>query len=110
MNVQTGKDENNKFCLHNSSNRNEKYQADFSLENRLACLDIKFQIREGKVCTDAYLNNIKAQLNHILINKKWINSTVNCETYCCFEGISSDHRIIAAKIRLSLHGYKKQMV
>ena len=35
MNVDIGKDVSNKFCLHNLSNRNEKYLADFSLENRL---------------------------------------------------------------------------
>ena len=27
---------------------------------------------------------------------------MNCEVYSCFEGVSSDHRIITAKIRLSL--------
>ena len=27
---------------------------------------------------------------------------MNCEAYCSFEGVSSDHRIVKAKIRLSL--------
>ena len=31
MNAQIGKDENNKFCLHNFPNRNDEYLADFSL-------------------------------------------------------------------------------
>ena len=35
MNAQIGKDENNKFCLHNSSNRNREHLTEFSLENRI---------------------------------------------------------------------------
>ena len=43
INAQIGKiDKNNKFCLHNLSNGNGEYLADFSLENRLACLNTKF--------------------------------------------------------------------
>ena len=33
MNVQIGKDENNKFCLHNLSNRKGEHLTEFSLEN-----------------------------------------------------------------------------
>ena len=36
------------------------------------------------------------------MNKKWKNSAVNCEAYSSFVGVSSDHRIVTAKIRLSL--------
>ena len=36
------------------------------------------------------------------MNKKWINSTLNCEAYSSLEGASSDHRNVMAKIRLSL--------
>ena len=52
MNAQMGKDKNNKICLHNFSNRNGEYQANFSLENRLTCLNTKFQKREGKLWTN----------------------------------------------------------
>ena len=37
------------------------------------------------------------------MNKKWINSALNCEVYSSFEDVSSDHRIVIAKICLSLH-------
>ena len=40
--------------------------------------------------------------DYVLINKKWKNSAINCEAYSSFEGVSSDHRIVTAKIRLSL--------
>ena len=36
------------------------------------------------------------------MNKKWNNRAVNCEVYFSFEGISSDHQIVTAKIPLSL--------
>ena len=49
------------------------------LENRLTCLNTKFQKRKGKVWTYTYANNTKAQI-----------------------GVSSDHQIVTAKIRLSL--------
>ena len=47
MIVQIRKDKSNKFYLNNSSNRNEEHIIDFSLENRLTCLNIKFQKTEG---------------------------------------------------------------
>ena len=48
MNAQIGKDENNKFSLHNLSNRNREYLTVFSYENRLTCLNTKSQKMEGK--------------------------------------------------------------
>ena len=39
---------------------------------------------------------------YVFINKKWKNSAMNCEAYSSFEGVSSDHRIVTAKLRLSL--------
>ena len=56
----------------------------------------------GKLWTYTYAKNSKAQIDYVLINKKWKNSAINCEAYSSFEGVSSDHRIVTAKIRLSL--------
>ena len=39
---------------------------------------------------------------------KWKNSAMNCEAYSSFEGVSSDHRIVTAKIRLSLRKNAKR--
>ena len=47
-------------------------------------------------------NNTKVQIDYILINMKWKNSAMNCEAYSPFEGVSTDHLIVTAKIRLSL--------
>ena len=102
MNVQIGKNVKNKFSLYNSSNRNGEHLTDFMLENRLTCFNTKFQKWKGKLWTRTYANNTKAQINYILINKKWNNSTLNWEAYSSFEGVSSNHQIVTTKIRLSL--------
>ena len=102
MNAQIGKNEINKYSLHNTSNRNGQHLTDFMIENRLTCLNTNYQKREGKSWTYTYANNSKAQIDYVFINKKWENSAKNCEAYSSFEGISSDHRIVTAKIRLGL--------
>ena len=93
---------NNKYSLHNSSNRNGQHLTDFTTENRLTYLNTNFQKREGKLWTYTNANNTKAQIDFVFINKKWKNSAVNCEAYSSFVGVSSDHQIVTAKTRLSL--------
>ena len=102
MNAQIEKNRNNKYSLHNTSNRNGQHLTDFMIENRLTCLNTNYQKREGKLWTYTYANNNKAQIDYIFINRKWKNSAMNCEAYSSFEGVSSDHRIVTAKLRLSL--------
>ena len=48
-------------------------------------------------------------LDYILINKKLIDSTVNCEANTSFESVSSYHNIVTAKIRPSLRRNIKQL-
>ena len=108
MNAQIGKNGNNKYSLHNTSNRNGQHLTDFMIENRLTCLNTNYQKREGKRWTYTYANNSKAQIDYVLINKKWKNSAMNCEPYSSFEGVFSDHRIVTAKIRLSLRKKAKR--
>ena len=68
-----------------------------------------FQKRKGKLST--FLSDtggIKTQVDYIMIRKKWMNSVKNCEAYNSFSSIGSDHRIITAKIKLSLRYNKKR--
>ena len=102
MNAQIGKNRNNKYSLHNTSNRNGQHLIDFMIENRLTCLNTNFKKREGKLWTYTYANKSKAQIDYVFMNRKWKNTAMNCEAYSSFEGVSSDHRIITAKVRLSL--------
>ena len=102
INAQIGKNGNHKYSLRNSSKRNGQHLTDFTIENRLTCLNTNFKKREGNLWTYSYANNTKVQIDYVFINKKWKNSAVNCESYSSFEGVSSDHRIVTAKIRLNL--------
>ena len=58
-----------------------QHLTDVMIENRLACLNTNYQKREGKLWTYTYANNTKAQIDYVLINKKWRNSALNCEAY-----------------------------
>ena len=68
MNSQSGKDENNKFSLHNSSSRNGEHLTDFLIENELTCLNTKFQKRKKKLWIYTNASNAKAQIDYNLIN------------------------------------------
>ena len=96
------KNRHNKYSLHNTSNRNGQHLTDFMIENRLTCVNTNYKKREGKLWTYTYANKCKAQIDNVFINKKWKNSAMNCEANSSFECVSSDHRIVTAKIRLSL--------
>ena len=48
----------------------------------------------------------KAQLDHILINGKWLNSIRNARAYNTVE-LHSDHRIVSVKMSISLRAPKK---
>ena len=102
MNAQIGKNGSHKYSLNNSSNRNRQHLAYFMIENRLKCLNTNFQKWEEKLWTYTYPNNTNARVDYVLINKKWNDSAVNCETYSSFEGVSTGHQIVTFKIRLSL--------
>ena len=49
MNAQIKKNRNNKYSLHNTSNRNGQHLIDFMIENRLTCLNTNFQKRGGEI-------------------------------------------------------------
>ena len=68
MNAQIGENGNHKYSLHNSSNRNGQHVTDFTIENRLTCLNTNFQKRLGKLWTYTYANNNKTPIDYVLIN------------------------------------------
>ena len=49
MNAQIGKNRNNKYSLHNASNRNGQHLTDFMIENRLTCLNTNYQKKRWKI-------------------------------------------------------------
>ena len=62
---------------------------------------MKFPKRRGELWTKTNTNNTKALTEYILINKKLINSALNCKAYSSFKGVSSNHRIVTGKTPLN---------
>ena len=66
MNAKIGKNGNRKYSLHNSSSRNGQHLTDFTIENRLTCINTNFRKRDGILWTYIYANNTKAQIDDVL--------------------------------------------
>ena len=107
MNAHLGRDKaQHKFSYHERTNRNGEHLQTFLMENKLVCLNTRFQKRIGKKWTHTHPNGYKSQIDFLFINKKWTNSCHNCEAYNSFYGVSSDHRITSVRICLSLRKNK----
>ena len=57
--------------------------------------------------TFEYPNGGKAQLDYVLIRRKWQNSVKEFRPYSSFSSVGSDHRIVTADVKLSLRVSKK---
>ena len=109
FNAQLNAENNKSFSFHDQTNRNGELFLEFAVENQLLVLNTKFQKRPGKLWTFQYANGRKAQLDYILINRKWKNSCTNCEAYNSFSSVISDHRIVSGHIRLSLRANNRKL-
>ena len=63
--------------------------------------------RKNQLWTFEYPNGDRAQLDYILVRKKWQNSVRDSRSYSSFSSVSSDHRIVSASVKLSLRASKK---
>ena len=96
-----------KFTYHQTTNANGRYLLDMAEEADLILTNTTFQKKRGKLWTYiSDMNGAKTQIDYILINRKWKNSVKNVETYSSFSSIGSDHRIVSAKLKLSLRTCK----
>jgi hypothetical protein len=96
-----------KYTYHDRTNSNGSRLVDFAQEAGLVISNIHLQKKNGKLWT--YISDMsgtKSQVDFILVNKKWKNSIKNCEAYNSFSSMGSDHRIISAKVKLSLRTSK----
>ena len=92
-----------RFPYHNQCNNNGKLMADFMQETDLLVTNGRFQKKKGKLWTFiSDMSGTKTQIDYILVNKKWKNSIHNCESYNSFSSVGSDHRIVTAKVKMSL--------
>lgn len=67
----------------------------------------RFPHRPGRQWTWMHPNKKVAQIDHILINSKWVNSLRNCRAYSTIN-LNSDHRILVAAIKVSLRSSIKK--
>ena len=106
MNAKIGKDSCSGDSYHTDTNRNGEFLLDLLNECELVNLSTRYCKKKGKLWTFSYPNGVKAQLDHILINKKWKNSALDCQSYNTYSSLSSDHRPCNVKVRLSLRANK----
>ena len=105
LNAQIGKGDKN-FTYNKVTNRNGKHLEDYLEECELKAINTMLQKKKGKLWTFQYPNGARSQLDYIAINNKWKNSACDCSAYSSFVSVGSDHRIVTAKLRLSLRATK----
>ncbi|XP_062599773.1 craniofacial development protein 2-like [Saccostrea cucullata] len=89
--------------FHELTNRSGNYLAEILVEFGLLAVNTQFKKRPGKLWTfKCRASNTLRQLDYILVRQKWRNSVHNAEAYNSFSTVKSDHRIVSAKIKLSL--------
>ena len=96
-----------KFTFHANTNRNGEHLVDLMEEFNLCSAKSKFMKSKHQLWTYQYPNGDRAQLDYILVRKKWQNSVKDCPAYSSFSSVGSDHRIVSAKVKLSFRVSKK---
>ena len=92
---------------HDATNRNGNYLGDIMTEFQLLAANAQFQKRRGKQWTFEGPTGALYQLDYILVRKKWRNSVLNAEAYNSFCSVGSTHRVVCAKIQLSVRTAKQ---
>ena len=96
-----------KFTFHTETNRNGEFLVDLMEEFNLCPANCKFMKSNNKLWTFEYPNGKRAQLDYVLVRRKWINSIKECRPYSSFSSVGSDHRIVTANVKLSFRVSKK---
>ena len=98
-----------RFPFHTTTNRNGRFLAELLAEHDLLAVNACFNKRMGKRWTFCDRGTqTKRQLDYILARRKWRDSILNAEAYNSLEALGSDHRLVTAKIRLSLRMPKQK--
>ena len=86
------------YMYHDQTNTNGQYLIDFYEEQNLISAFHRQPHKRNHMWTWEHPNvRSKAQIDHILIRKKWINSLSKCRAYSSVK-IDLDHRIVTANI------------
>ena len=95
------------YAYHELTNKNGQYLVDFCEEQNLISCFHRQPHKRNHMWTWEHPNmRNKAQIDHILVRKKWANSVRKCRAYSSVE-IDSDHRMVTANIKISLRTPKK---
>ena len=81
---------------------------DYLQENNMLCINTNFHKRNCQLWTHNSPNDLKSQIDFLIINKIWKNSVKQLQSINSFNSIASDHRIIIEDIKLSLKTNKKK--
>ena len=90
-----------KFTYHDQTNENGELLTSSCERHNLRPTQFRFPHPKGRVWTWEHPSDQRAQLDHIIINAKWLNSVRNCRAYWSVE-LDSDHRVVSAIVRISL--------
>ena len=99
-----------KRSYNKETNRNGNLLLDLAIENEQIPLNSYFLKKNSKLWTFTYPNQSRTQIDYILINKKWVKSATNCQTYNSFAQIGSDHKVVVANLQLKLRAPKENKV
>ena len=95
------------FLYHSQTNNNGSRLLELCQTANLCDLQSRKPHRKGRQWTWMHPNRIStAQLDHIIIRTKWANSFSNCRAYNSVN-VESDHRILTAKMKVSLRATTK---
>ena len=70
--------------------------------NKSICLNTQYQKILGQTWTHTSPNNFKSQIDFIIINSKWENSSKKAKAYNSFISLAPNYRFVSANIKLSL--------
>ena len=95
------------FSLHDKTNRNGHHLVDFIQQHNLIIGNMSFQKHVNKRWTYRSPKGVLSQIDFILFRKRWRNSFTDCQAYSSSNPVGSDHHIVTATIKLSLHRQKQ---
>ena len=98
-----------KYSYHQETNYNGQRLFDLAEATDLVIGNTSFRKRHGKLMTHLNsANGTKSQLDYIMIRRKWRGCLQNVEAYSSFSSVGSDHRVVAASVKLRLRANMKQ--
>ncbi|XP_072036972.1 craniofacial development protein 2-like [Amphiura filiformis] len=92
-------------CFYDTTNDNGERLVNLCQEFKLRPSQPRFPQPKSRLWTWMHPTDSKHQLDHILVNSKWVNSLRNCRAYNSVE-LDSDHRILSIRLHTSLRTTK----